>query len=1222
MISQTGNVFINIPYWYGVIKDGNSRIVEDQLSRFVLAFCSYIAYPFILLSEILPTRSGVAEVLEENWVSFARTFGFYQSMDCVEEFGHHRCVSHWKRTLSFADRDRSTPFDVCLDGEEWSSWLYWTLICVWLYVAVVRWQYTRGNVQRLSKWFWGGTGLQCPATVCAFTVYSIIYGALGLLVRWYFGAYTASCFCVTLSISVAIFTFKKAFVCECYNSQQAIWRTKFHKILNHIDYGRLPDCSHPEAAQERTVSRNVCYDWIARVLKKSVFVMDMSLCDVQKIGKTVRAGQRSHYVDKDLTMPCFNDEPQEGDVLCFHDSEYRRDMGKYVSKFPCLMYSFIPESVGGPIKNGDFYIDQNDVSHSRFCGGEVQSHPHWDWMQSHFSVPTWFGRYVVLCETKRVSEHRYLIFTIPIAWVPWFYRSPSDDGGDVLLEAAKPLQRIKFNHWVGANTSVLVLQKKNPETGILEVSFGQPSCAISYTVSLEEFNAMISCYLRTAKAHRGTHIIQKYVKERYKPTERTSAIQNIYSIIELLSDNITAHSCYFPCIKSVGGLGVALKDLEDPDVPDNANYHQLDGSHDLSKPVIRSVGPPMFGNASGCGDSEYSQLIAVHERINAPREKIVEPSQEIADEYRALNKMFQEDVLGVHKDSMYPLPFDEVNDLMAKPSQRADYLRVIGDLVDMMDRVDAFVKKEPMNNPSKAGRIIQPMSKDHKVYSAQYSLAYAKILKTMDWYAFGKTPREIADRVHEVCHKFATAAVSDYSSYDTTHGELAYELWESDVVYVTAEEHKEAVAETLRKECDLIGRTPLGKKFDTRKMNCSGSTATSNRNSTMNAKKAWFALYKTAIKLGYQNPRLWATERLGVYGGDDGMTMEIDVECYKQVARDLGFILKVESSGPTNEPITFLARTYSNPSAHNGSMSDVPRAAKKLHLTTANKDVSDFEVMARKALALSITDANTPLLSQVSALMARTAGPQEMKRILEKLDTGKINPELNWIANQCLKEEGRYPPIPDPDEAISVVCNSLDLGADEFSALLQLIENSKTYWDLKPMFGAKDSWIAKYPTLYNGQFFNAGEGLSDGDWTGTPTETPEIQEHKKQPKKKKKTKVVQVASASNSETVVVTTESDDAKSASAEAIQTKTYQRGFGTNARVGGSSLVSAKPKTWKAKTLEEKIEEEYGPNEPALPMIGLSGVAVPAVTLYQTNVDYGEVDDLVVVRRVVSPH
>nr|UQB76072.1 RNA-dependent RNA polymerase [Flumine noda-like virus 36] len=131
--------------------------------------------------------------------------------------------------------------------------------------------------------------------------------------------------------------------------------------------------------------------------------------------------------------------------------------------------------------------------------------------------------------------------------------------------------------------------------------------------------------------------------------------------------------------------------------------------------------------------------------------------------------------------------------------------------------------------------------------------------------------------------------------------------------------------------------------------------------------------------MGYSVKESW--EKLGIYGGDDGVTPDVDPKVYQAVCRSLGQVLECDVIQRGKPGVNFLSRFYS-PEVWEGNTSnccDIKRALQKIHVTSA-VTLTPKEKLYEKCFALFLTDKNTPIIGafvrKVVALHEESKGPE------------------------------------------------------------------------------------------------------------------------------------------------------------------------------------------------------------------------------------------------------
>jgi hypothetical protein len=191
---------------------------------------------------------------------------------------------------------------------------------------------------------------------------------------------------------------------------------------------------------------------------------------------------------------------------------------------------------------------------------------------------------------------------------------------------------------------------------------------------------------------------------------------------------------------------------------------------------------------------------------------------------------------------------------------------------------------------------------------------------------------------------------------DGSHGAWLSSKEEQFAMRYFAKEFHTRLTSLMKGNFNARGFTTYGVEYSTGDSRLSGSPDTSIANTLDNVIIAFITLRE----MGYEPADAYS--KLGVYGGDDGMTVDVKPSIYQAVAARLGMTLKCEAI-QRNQPVPFLGRYFGGPwGGDMWSVCDVPRQLKKLHVTTADAHTPDWVVMMRKALGFSHTDPNTPII--------------------------------------------------------------------------------------------------------------------------------------------------------------------------------------------------------------------------------------------------------------------
>jgi len=129
-----------------------------------------------------------------------------------------------------------------------------------------------------------------------------------------------------------------------------------------------------------------------------------------------------------------------------------------------------------------------------------------------------------------------------------------------------------------------------------------------------------------------------------------------------------------------------------------------------------------------------------------------------------------------------------------------------------------------------------------------------------------------------------------------------------------------------------------------------------------------------------------AYESLGIFGGDDSLTIDVETKTMELAASEWGLILIMEEVPHGTFGIDFLARIY-GPHVWFGdanSTCDIPRQACKMHLTVnLPPGVTPEMKLLEKARSFNLTDENTPLIGNyVKKVMEIYGKPIEANHLI------------------------------------------------------------------------------------------------------------------------------------------------------------------------------------------------------------------------------------------------
>jgi len=274
-----------------------------------------------------------------------------------------------------------------------------------------------------------------------------------------------------------------------------------------------------------------------------------------------------------------------------------------------------------------------------------------------------------------------------------------------------------------------------------------------------------------------------------------------------------------------------------------------------------------------------------------------------------------------------------------------------------------FQKAEAMKAASPA-RVITQCDPVTRFLGSKVVYPFTSVVKTMPWYAFGKSPKQVGEAMAKLYVGAQTAADGDYTNMDGSIGNIHRELERRLYLATFVPEDHEIVLETLR---DMYGnnvKCPFGTRYPQGAGQGSGFPDTSTGNTVRNA----FVAYVARRLSGDDKENAWA--RLGLYGGDDGSTPDIGAKYLIDAATRVGQVLKVNIL-QRGERIPFLGRIYGTAfSGGSNSMCDFRRQILKIHATSRSLDVANYLVAHDKGVSGCVLDRNTPVIGSIYAKWA------------------------------------------------------------------------------------------------------------------------------------------------------------------------------------------------------------------------------------------------------------
>lgn len=695
--------------------------------------------------------------------------------------------------------------------------------------------------------------------------------------------------------------------------------------LNFVSLKEVQNHTHGLAAALRSSGGFFAQRFSKITGLRSVFV-EMSASDQRK----GRIGTRVWRWAKDLqTLPKYHNKCKD-DIRVMIDLDYYVDMPRKLSKFqPHLLHTFCPRTAGKGTGAGEYAYWWNPDNTVRYLvpGGGNYIGPLWDYspdciaaIRTRLGITTHYTVYNI--DRKYVDDDHQMILLTPVRQFT----------GLGAMIAARILEHTELKRMTPVRNGYvrMSLVTKGPGgQAIVNVSTARVGSMSSATVPIAVDDAIA---LRAANAKNALTCaaVQAQIPKEIMAEQPTAHI-----ILHDFYQNTLPwkQPTYFPVEHSVFSYQFKPEKYD----PDAKN-----GLHPFMRPIMNGCYSP-----DRCVNNEQ---VCVNERIT-----------KVASSVQMSPLILQYALEFIPKlgplQELVPTDVEEVYARQHRPSQQRILHQADG-AVYHPDVLRTFQKSEAYGKPGDP-RMISTIDGSTKRDWSRFMYALSEAIKAFDWYAFGKTPRQICTRVATVCYNAQFVVNSDLSRMDGRISPALREFEAMVMMHMFRPQFHVEIADLLKSQQNLKAYCTFDTTYDQGTARASGSPETSIFNTIDNA----FMMY-VAGRLSGLDPTA-AFHALGIYGGDDGITANIPLSCMQKAASMVGQVLTSEEIPQGSNGVKFLARLY-GPNVFYGdanSMCDVFRTLSKFHTTAAcPTHVTPAEKLLEKARALSTSDANTPVI--------------------------------------------------------------------------------------------------------------------------------------------------------------------------------------------------------------------------------------------------------------------
>jgi len=679
------------------------------------------------------------------------------------------------------------------------------------------------------------------------------------------------------------------------------------------------------------------------------------------------AGSRDWRWAKDATVSPSAEELTPKHTVCIVDTDYYLDMPHKLVDYgaehcPVVIYAFQPEAVARSDGEYSFTFNYaNEVTYE-VAAPETFKHMVWNYGVNMVGCFSW-SNCVPIYQTFEITripagrDHALILLVPQWRWRGiWAYLARQ-------FLSAPHLERLR-----PVQGDYLVMESQTL-TGRF-VHIGQVGRYLNVTLAVDAYDA-----LRHVRATTTTGLHSHQVESM---TQNLTKLQSAL-LVRFLRE--TQHDP--PAIAHPPTIHVRPYQFNPPEADAEA------------KPAMMSLHPPLWPAGFVPTNTLANVKMAIEQRLINPQKNMT--MSKTNTQYLLEFAAFVVPVAHM----AHPASVDEVYEKQCKPSQRARFWRAM--YQEPTELSDAFIKKEAYQKCSWP-RVIVQFPGQHQTPWSTFTLTMALFLtQTTGWYAFGHTPKHIAMRVAEICTLAKIHALcSDFANYDGSINEGTRDVEIVLFLRLFHPQYHQVILELLRGSHHRTVYAPFGMKFKTAFQRHSGESGTAVSNSAINA----FHSYASFRKAGHTAADAYA--RLGIYGGDDGLVMDIPAKQAELVAQELGLTLTVDLIPHGQFGVEFLSRKYS-PYVWWGdpdSCCDVLRTISKINLYKPVEPKFKYDRIVEKAYAIYLSDANTPIVGDFVKTVLNAADGNGWRFDGLKLLGFKNSAEI-WNAE--LPEEAHYP---------------------------------------------------------------------------------------------------------------------------------------------------------------------------------------------------------------------
>lgn len=766
--------------------------------------------------------------------------------------------------------------------------------------------------------------------------------------------------------------------------------------LEMITPQKVTGHSHPVSASNRNADSMTIRKY-ANLIGREPYFVQCSTPDRRK----ALAGSRAYYWPKDCSIQPSSIDAPASPLYAFVDVDQYVDMPYFLANnlAPVMIATVQPTACAFQANDFAFTFDEEANLHYFVSGGGTYVHPVWHYAQDTLSASKYFlgvpyATTFYSIDRRTTSPHHDIILLTPIA--QWNFLATLAN----VFISRTPLNRYNLLHY--AHNRMQIMTKEG-----INISTARPNQFACANVPAAVDNT-IATLANTSKAGLTRAAVESHLPLPEDPSssqlnkEMSTILHDFHtlvnskqSIVEILTTTFTRRLSSIKTLQNMAPVDTHVKRYQygayDPD----------------AKPSLVSFMQPLIHESFAPDKTRGNEQRAVDKRITAVKSD-------------ATNTPFIASAMEEFIKFLVPIPHilaptdhDEVYDRQFRPTQRQK-LDNANDLNHQIRKIVTFLKTESYTE-AKEPRIISTYNDKDKLEYSRYCYAISDWFKTIPCYAFGKTPNEVSNAVVEVCRHAQTVANTDISKMDGSISPVLRELEKMLIMRLFQPAHHREVTELHAAQYNLFARTPLGIKYNSGTARGSGSPETSIFNTIVNMFSSYLAHRMTFENRTFRQPnKSWTYIIRSLYGGDDGISQDLDPPSYVKACASLGLTAKIENIQRYEFGVTFLARVY-GPHVWQGDASncaDLPRQLSKLHTTVKRpQNISPSQILIDKMSGHAIVDTNTPILGEFAraAMLLNngtyTPDPEHATWLVKSHPSSEQfnNPPCDWYMEYALK---------------------------------------------------------------------------------------------------------------------------------------------------------------------------------------------------------------------------